>query len=141
MNIKIYKRGQGKYTRSWTAAALFVMTVFGCNSLYTTLSVLRKDGSNVGVWLQAGISALVLAAACFGIYKLVNWIRFADFLIKTEGEVKKVSWSAPKDVVTSTKVVLITVASMAILLYVIDFLLVRLFGALHIIKVFDEVTK
>ncbi|MBI9015696.1 MAG: preprotein translocase subunit SecE [Phycisphaerae bacterium] len=135
MNIKIYKRGQGKHTRRGTAGALGIMAVMGCNSLYSSLSTLRNSAGNTGVWLQAGITALVLAGVFFGIYKLVNWVRFADFLIKTEGEIKKVSWSAKKEVITSTKVVLITVISMAILLYAVDFVLVEIFGRLGILNI------
>ncbi len=125
MNVKIYKRGQGKHTRLGTAGALVVLTLVGCNSLFETLVFLRRSDTlgDAGVWLQAGITALVLAGACFGIFKLLNNARFAEFLIKTESEIKKVSWSSTPEVIGSTKVVLVTMISMGVLLWVVDLII------------------
>ncbi|MDP6045583.1 MAG: preprotein translocase subunit SecE, partial [Phycisphaerae bacterium] len=56
----------------------------------------------------------------------VNRPRNADFLIATEGEMKKVSWSGKKEIIGSTKVVIVTTLMIAMLLFGVDIL----FGAL-----------
>jgi preprotein translocase subunit SecE len=53
--------------------------------------------------------------------------RTSDFLIATEGEMKKVNWPARKEVTGSTLVVIWTVILLTILLFVADFLFSRLF--------------
>ncbi len=69
--------------------------------------------------LVAGVGLFVLW--------IVNRPRAADFLIATEGEMKKVSWSSKKEIIGSTKVVIITTFILAVILFGIDFLFQMLF--------------
>jgi preprotein translocase SecE subunit len=64
---------------------------------------------------------LLLAALTFWLaYRMVNVPVFADFLIATEAELNKVSWTTRSRLVQDTIVVLITVVFMAIMLLVVD---------------------
>ena len=49
-------------------------------------------------------------------------------MIAGEGEMKKVSWSSRKEVVGSTKVVIITTFLMAAVLYAVDWVFATLFA-------------
>ncbi|MCS7045428.1 MAG: preprotein translocase subunit SecE, partial [Gemmataceae bacterium] len=50
----------------------------------------------------------------------VNWPSFADFLIATEAEMNKVSWTTRRRLVQDTIVVLVTVFLMTAFLFVVD---------------------
>jgi len=53
-------------------------------------------------------------------WRVVNWPVFADFLIATEAELNKVSWTTRKRLVQDTIVVLMTLVLMAVFLFVVD---------------------
>src|SRR5207248_6166058 len=53
-------------------------------------------------------------------YRVVNFPAFADFLIATEAEMNKVSWTTRKRLVQDTVVVLVTMVLMAVFLFVVD---------------------
>jgi preprotein translocase SecE subunit len=72
------------------------------------------------VHVQLGVPILLFAAAAVGIFCLVNHERFADFLIATESEMKKVSWSSRAELVGATIVVIVTVLIMAIYIFGVD---------------------
>ena len=123
MNLKIYKRGQGKNTRLWTGLVCFVVAAFGCWKLHEKLQASFDD-----VWIETLIPAAVCAIVAGVIWWLSNLPSVADFLIAAEGEVKKVSWSSRKEIVNSTTVVIIVVAVMSIGIGVWDLLLHLFFG-------------
>lgn len=114
MNLKIYKRGQGKNSRLWTAVVLLVIVAAGCWRLH-----LKLEAQNP--WIHTLIPALVCAVFGAIIYWLSNIPAVANFLIAAEGEIKKVSWSSRKEIVTSTLIVICVVAIMATGLGVVDF--------------------
>ena len=64
----------------------------------------------------------------FGEYMYLSLISFADFLIAAEGEIKKVSWSSRKEIVSSTTVVIVVVSGLAIGIGAWDLLLHYFFG-------------
>jgi preprotein translocase subunit SecE len=63
---------------------------------------------------------------------IVNRPKTADFLIATEGEMKKVSWSSRKEVIGSTKVVMITTFILAVLLLAVDLVFQLAFQAIGV---------
>ncbi len=73
-----------------------------------------------GVLLVLSLTALVLAVAAFLVFRVINKPRFADFMIATEAEMNKVSWSSKKELKNATVVVLVLTFSMAIYLLVMD---------------------
>jgi len=94
MNLKIYKRGQGKNSRLSTALVVFAIVAIGCWELYGQL-----QGSNV--WVQTMVPVGVCGVFAGLIYWLMNKPAVADFLIAAEGEIKKVSWSSRKEITNS----------------------------------------
>jgi preprotein translocase subunit SecE len=53
----------------------------------------------------------------------VNKPNIADFMIASEGEMKKVNWSSRREIMVSTIVVIVVVVIMAVLLGTADFVL------------------
>ncbi len=80
------------------------------------------------VYLQMAVAMLILLAGCMAIYGLVGKKHSSvDFLVATDGEMKKVNWSTRKVVLDSTYVVIVATFLIASILYVFDFLLSRFF--------------
>lgn len=115
MLTKIYKPGQGKYTRLGTGFAAAVIVGFGCYKLYDFL-----NGSDVNLWVTTIVPVVVWVALAAAIAWLLNRASVADFMIAAEGELKKVNWSSRKEVAVSTLIVIIVVFTMAVLLGATD---------------------
>ncbi|HSW01931.1 MAG TPA: preprotein translocase subunit SecE [Sedimentisphaerales bacterium] len=116
MLTKIYKPGQGKYTRLGSGFSAAAIVVIGCVSLYNLLS----DGDR-SLWITTMVPVVIAVALIAVVYWLMNKPVVADFMIAAEGELKKVNWSSRKEVAVSTVIVIVVVFAMAILLGVTDF--------------------
>ena len=127
--FEIYKRTQGKYSRSLTFAGVMVVGLAGA------LALSDKLGAYAGPLVQYGVPVILLLGLAVLMFWLVNRERSADFLIATEGEMKKVSWSSKKEIIGSTKVVIIATFMMAGLLYGVDFMFALLFRAIGVMGV------
>jgi preprotein translocase subunit SecE len=126
--LNIYKKSQGKYARWLTFFGVMIVGVWGCATLAQTLGA-----TNVGVYVQFILPVAILLCLAWVMFKyVVNRPKTADFLIATEGEMKKVSWSSTKEVVGSTKVVIVTTFLLAALLFLVDFVFVNLFSMIGI---------
>jgi len=70
------------------------------------------------------VETLVPFGLCAVLGGLIAWLMnkpsVADFLISSEGEIKKVSWSTRKEIVSSTTVVIVVMLSISIFLYLVD---------------------
>jgi len=139
MGLEFYKKGQGYYTRMCSAIAAGVISVLGCYRLYEKLDMIGVGETitpALKTWLRAGIPAVLFLFLSWLLLKLLNSPRCADFMIATEGEMKKVSWSSRKEIISSTVVVIITVAVMALLLMAVDLGFSYLFYEIGVLKVF-----
>lgn len=140
MALKIYKRGQGKYTRSVTFASGVAIGALVGREVWKHL-----DGSELGSWkaltlpvglyLVYGIPLVVFAGVVAGVYIAVNRPRSADFMIATEGEMKKVSWSSRREIVGGTKVVIVTTFILALMLWVVDLAFGLFFTKIGVLQV------
>ena len=80
------------------------------------------------IYLQGGVAAVVILLGAMTIYYFVALRRrTADFLIATDGEMKKVNWSTRKDVIGSTWVVIAASIVLAAGLFVVDILFSEFF--------------
>jgi preprotein translocase subunit SecE len=121
MLIQQYKWGQGKDTRLWSAISLALLAGIGCWRLYDKLQGTLDVTQATGLWISATVPLGLFALIAAFLYWLVNRPTVADFLIASEGELKKVSFSSRKEIVTSTFVVIIVVFLMAFMLGAADF--------------------
>jgi preprotein translocase subunit SecE len=133
--FEIYKRSQGYYTRLLTAVGLVIIAAIGCYSLFRKLEILR-DYTRFYLYWQAGIPAAVFLASGALAYWVVNWPKAADFMIATEGEMKKVSWSSKRELIRSTMVVVLFVVAMALMYWAVDQSFAFLFRWIGVIRAF-----
>jgi preprotein translocase SecE subunit len=133
--MSIYKPGQGYYTRVGTAVGAAVLIAGLWNMLYRELGVFVDPDQPWTFYLQIGVPSVV--AVLLGL--LVYWVvgrgrRTGDFMILTEGEMKKVNWSSRKEVIGSTKVVIFVVFAMAILLFCVDLVFAWFFNRIGVLE-------
>ena len=97
----LYKKTQGRVVRQATAAVVALLAIFAAYRLYGFLVTAYEVGREASL-----IAALLFALAGFWLgFRLVNWPRFADFLINVEIEMSKVSWASWDYLVRATIVV------------------------------------
>jgi len=125
MLTKIYKPGQGKYTRLCSGATIGTIVAFGCWRLYEKLGA-----TDWNLWVVSLVPVGVLVGLGLLVYWLLNKPSLADFLIAAEGELKKVNWSSRQEVFVSTVVVIIVVVAMAVLLGATDLIFTMVFRSL-----------
>ncbi len=125
-----YKPAQGLKARRYTLIGLLVVGWTGIYSLmnHTLLNgdwVWNVPFADTAITLLADMGntlPILLAGAVFWLaWRAVNVPTFADFLIATEVEMNKVSWSSRKRLVQDTIVVLSFVILMTLFLMVVDF--------------------
>jgi preprotein translocase subunit SecE len=123
MNFSFYKSGQGKYTRIGSAGCGAAIVALGCLQLYRTL-----DAVDLGLWVETMVPVVLFLVLSMLMMWLVNKPNVADFMIASEGEMKKVNWSTKHEVVVSTVVVISVVVILAVLLGAADFIFQLVIG-------------
>ena len=126
--LQIYKKNQGKYTRWITFAALVGLAVIGAGRLSDVLG-----GYTDNIFYQYGIPTVLVVVVTWLAFWFVNRPKSADFLIATEGEMKKVSWSSKKEIIGSTKVVIVFTFLIAAILFGVDLIFMRLFELIGVL--------
>jgi preprotein translocase subunit SecE len=133
----IYKPGQGYWTRMGTAGAALLIAALSAHFLYDNLYVWLQ---NVGMSVTAArptsiyiIAGLLIAFGLF-VWYMMNKPSNADFLIATDSEMKKVNWTSRRELIGSTKVVIIFMFLIAFLLFAFDIVFGYLFYFLDVLK-------
>ncbi len=130
----IYKSGQGYYTRVGSGAAMGVLVVWFAWFLHEKLSTVFTDPATAKLWQYGIFTAVILGFGLLGYWLLALNRTVADFLIATESEMKKVSWTTRKDIIGSTKVVVFVMVALGALLFVVDVGFMAFFNAIGILK-------
>ena len=130
----LYTRNQGRLVRQITCLTVWVFVAVAAWRFHQFFLA-----RNVARWLgeeRQAISyllAVILGAAGAWIgYRLVNWPKFADFLISVEAELNKVSWPTQKELIKAAIVVIFTILFMSAILFLYDALWRLLFQTLGI---------
>ncbi len=127
VSTDVYKPMQGWYARVYTAAALGLIVVLGIYRVYGNL----EEASQTA---KLGIPVALLAVAGWLLYRMVQYPPFVEFLIATEAEMNKVSWTSRADLYRATTVVLVTVTLMSVFLFGVDWLWSFLLQSLGVLK-------
>lgn len=112
----VYKSGQGYWTRMGTAIAGVVIAAWSAYFLYKRLYGAFPAQKDVIFWSALGVFVLLGLVIWWIINKPTN----ADFLIATDGEMKKVNWTSREELIGSTKVVILFMFLIAAVLFLID---------------------
>ncbi len=129
-----YKPEQGKTTRTGTVAAAGALIAWGAYFIWDRLQVYEGDE-----WWTLLITTGIPLAFAVVVGALAWRYSFAqaktgDFMTATEGEMKKVNWSSRKEIIGSTKVVILFTALMAIYLFAVDLGFQKLFHFIGILR-------
>lgn len=130
----VYKSGQGYHTRMWTAIGCASLVIWFVVFLCQKLSVF---GSTPSATL---IIQVCVAVGVIGLFSALGWWvlgrnpKVNDFLIETEGEMKKVNWTSRREIIGSTKVVIFVLVAMSVLLFVVDIMFMLLFSWMGVLK-------
>lgn len=131
----IYKPGQGAWVRWCTAAGLGVFAAAGAAFLSEQLRRLGLD-ERVGFVVRTVAPAAVLAAAAYFIFWITGkYARTCEFMIATEGELKKVNWSTRREVFGATRVVIFTVFALGLILAVVDLVFMIIFSGIGVLRI------
>lgn len=90
--------------------------------------------SQRAVSISVGIPVLFSAVGAWMIFRLVNWPRFADFLISVEAEMDKVSWPNRSELYRSTIVVLGTMFFLGFVLLAYDVVWKWIFEQIYFLR-------
>jgi len=124
---ELFKPMQGWYARVYTALGLGLIAAAGAWRIF-------EGALEYPAHWRFGLPAAFALALGWLIFRIVHFPPFAEFLIATEAEMNKVSWTSKDDLFRATTVVLSTVVLMAVFLFLVDTLwtfLLRLIGVLQ----------
>jgi len=133
----LYKARQGRIVRQVSCLALWLTIWLGGWQLFETLgSYSYSDWSaSTKQFLLQGRYVLPIFLVALGMwfsYRVVNWPRFADFLISVEAEMTKVSWPTKTELYRASMVVIFTMAFLALLLFAYDLIWQAIFDAIGV---------
>lgn len=124
----LYKRSQGRLSRQLTAAGLGMVVLIGVYILS------QGPLSGQDQWLRVGVPSAIAVVAGWLIFRLVNYPVFAEFLISVEGEMAKVSWAGKQELYRATIVVLSTMVFLAVILFVYDYIWMKVLTWLGVLQ-------
>lgn len=129
-----YKPEQGRWTRNGTLVGAGLLIAWGALAIYDQLQMFQGDDFT-SLFITRGIP-MAFGAVCFYLAWRLTYAKrsTSDFMIATEGEMKKVNWSTRREVIGSTKVVIMFTAFMATFLFLADLGFQQLFKAIGALK-------
>lgn len=137
--FEIYRKGQGSYARVSVGIVLGLIAFFSSYAMYGALIELPESFSRVRIplidipltWgLICSFLFFLLCAAFVNVLvgsfetgiKAIDNLgkRVVGFLIDTQGELQKVSWSSKQELVRSTIIVIVCVIAFGIFIFSVD---------------------
>jgi preprotein translocase subunit SecE len=132
--FRVYKPTQGYWTRLGTGlgvAGIILLTVFWF--LREELSKFGELRTNNALLYGILLGALIVLSIVG--WWAINRPKHAKFLIETDGEMKKVTWTSRRELVRSTQVVVIFMFLTAAMLFLYDIVFGYLFYFMKVLKV------
>jgi preprotein translocase subunit SecE len=129
----LYKSGHGYWTRMGTAGGAAIIGIYTASFIWDERSIFLPSNST-----GDGIALLVSAAVLGGLALLTWWLMNkpdrAEFLIATDSEMKKVNWTSRKELIGSTRIVIVFMFLIAIFLFLMDILFGYLFYGIGVLR-------
>ena len=129
--LRVYKPGQGVYVR-WGTAAFTGLIALAASYFISEQLPVFSDSQAV---LKGGPLVVLAVLALLIFYFCGRHVGVVDFMIATEGEMKKVNWSSRREVGGATKVVIFTMMALGLLLFAVDIGFILLFSVLGVLRV------
>ena len=126
----VYKPGQGAYVRWGSAAAAGIVVVGAAMFLREQLTLAQSE------WIQMLVPVVLLVVGGYLSFRFIGQSRsVVDFMIATEGEMKKVNWSSRREVLGATKVVIVTVIALGSVLFAVNILFMFVFESIGVLRI------
>ncbi len=127
----LYKPTQGRIVRQVTWAAIALLLVLLAYELSNAGWILGlfKKGLTGGQYL---LFVILGSIGTWIAYRMVNFPRFADFLISVEAEMNKISWPDKHQIWRASVVVIFVILAMALFLFGFDLIWTKLFQFLGV---------
>jgi preprotein translocase SecE subunit len=146
-SFTIYKKGQGYWTRMGTALAVGLLIALTTGFFYQQLPpwltpLFTADNPTpqqglAGASTARTVTLVICAAILIGFsllaWRIMNKPSHADFLIATDGEMKKVNWTSRRELIGSTKVVIVFMFFIAFILFGIDIIFGYFFQLINVL--------
>ena len=118
--VGLYKPNQGRLVRQVTFLSIAILVCLIAYEAY------------ISTWTTTGTGKLTLAAVVAAIgfwfaYRVVNYTKFADFLISVQAELNKVTWPSREQLKRASLVVIFVIFFLAMVLFVFDLFWTLLF--------------
>ena len=123
----LYKPNQGRVVRQVTFAAIAVLVCLAAFQIQQVPLVATMFTGAKYVW-----PSIVGAVGIWFAYRIVNYSKFADFLIAVEAEMNKVSWPTKQELWRASCVVIFVIFAMALALFVFDIVWTKVFQVIGI---------
>ncbi|MGQ3686107.1 MAG: preprotein translocase subunit SecE [Candidatus Loosdrechtia sp.] len=143
--LKVYKKGQGVYSRVTVGAVLGILNLFVSVSLFNALIGLPNIAGNAKIplididltWGFVSATVLFVVSGFFigvfaagfdtGIRMLdAGGKKTVDFLIDIQSELQKVSWPTRYELIGSTAVVIVSVIVIGVYILGVDWIVSRI---------------
>tara|TARA_B100000959_G_C14862699_1_gene574930 strand:+ start:73 stop:483 length:411 start_codon:yes stop_codon:yes gene_type:complete len=122
MSATIYKSGQGYWVRMMSAIGFFMLVLMGIVWLTDQLAGVQITDIEP-VYIQGGVAILTFVIfGLIGYHFIGRRPKFVDFMIATEGEMRKVNWSTRREIVGSTILVILLTLFIALFCQLADLL-------------------
>ena len=120
MSTAIYKQGQGYWVRLMSAIGYGLLVMMGVIWLWDQLSGFQL-GDFEPVYIQGGVSVIVIAfCGILGFHLIGRKPKLVDFMVATEGEMRKVNWSTRREIFGSTVLVILLTLFIAVFCKIAD---------------------
>lgn len=110
----LYKPSQGRLARRLTGVAIAAIAILGAWSFQVTFA------TEASAPVKYGIPGTAAVLGCWLAFRVINFEKFAEFLIATETEVEKVHWPDRQHVQRASIVVIVTMLLMGGMLFLFD---------------------
>ena len=127
--LQVYKPGQGQRVRVASAVGGGIIGLalawFIHDQLVYTDPITQKA---IALAVFVGIGVLLY-------YMLGRHHGTIDFMIATEGEMRKVNWSTRKEIIGATRVVIVAILALGTLLFLVDIFFMVLFSSIDVLQI------
>ena len=134
----IYKKGQGYWTRMGTLAGVALLGLMLAYTLWMQIPPVffdpTEEGQSTGKRISGIIAGSFLLIYSIIALRLMNKPSNVDFLIATDSEMKKVNWTSRRELIGSSKVVIVFMFMIAMYLFLNDIIFGYLMKWIGVLK-------
>jgi preprotein translocase subunit SecE len=125
LQVGLYKPNQGRMVRQVTFLSIAILVCLIAYEFYNSTWTSTPTG-------RFTLASAVAAIGFWFAYRVVNYTKFADFLISVQAELNKVTWPSREQLKRASFVVIFVIFFMALVLYVFDLFWTILFQIIGI---------